>query len=771
MKFVNKFYILLIFINQTINAQISLKGIVCDSTSNETLPFATIKLFTEHTDSLLIATITDTLGNFTLPKLTKDKYKIQCTYVGYKKWSSIIDLKAFNKKEFYIKIAMVPDVNIINSIEVKGQRKYSEYFNKNIYRPDSIVIKNSINALDVLKTISQVEVNQISNQVSILGKSNTLVLINNIPVSKTISLSAIKPEEIERIEIINTPSSKYESEYSSVINVVLKNEAKDGVKINSSAGLFYNFGMFDFTVSYGKSNYRFFTSTTNQIRYYYYDICNKRKDSLNKLVYQSEEKNSFYKKNDHSITLGADFYLKKNNSLNIIYKLNYLNYNNTSRQNIYLPITNNNKQQIYYSNYMGQQLMHNFSIYHRKLYNSTGNTIETYFNYYNMNSLDNTRIDIEMENNNRNEKEKDLKSSYSFQTNYNFYINDALSSEIGYNFKYSTINNKFNVTTSTMYYLFSYNELNNAVFIDIYIDYEKSNFWGGFKYENSYIVLDDTIHLKRNNYLPYLGLSVNINNKNSISVSYDNFINKPTIWQLNPFVYFNDSTTFSSGNPNLLPEVVNNIELKYSYNKTDKIQLSNILYYEWCSNLIDNITEILPNGRWINTYLNVTKNNKYGIKLYISKSIHKKLSISSFIDCFFANFYQDQKTNSGMGYNTKFDINYDITNKMFLGIYSFVPFYKNIVSQGYLNNKIFMNQVYIGFNLFNNTSKLYLLCFNLPNSHNITYTNLNNFKQEKTLITKSFTFGIYFSWKLQKGKLLKNIKNNYNFENDAKSKF
>jgi hypothetical protein len=282
------FLFVFIIVSVILNAQTTIKGTVCDSVTNDTLPYATIRIFNANNDSLIYSTISDLDGHFQIKNIPYGKYLFQCSYIGFEKWIKIIWL---NKKELILKIRMKPEVNIIETVVVKGEKKYSEQFNKTIFRPDSAIIKNSSNALDVLKNINLIEVDQLSGTITLLGESNTLVLIDNIPISRQKPLSSINPGEIERVEIINNPSSKYDAEYSGVINIILKKEKNKGISISTSTGALYNFGLFDFNIEYSGLKSRFFVSSYNKYRKIKYDMHNNWKYENDTNLYIMIQKN------------------------------------------------------------------------------------------------------------------------------------------------------------------------------------------------------------------------------------------------------------------------------------------------------------------------------------------------------------------------------------------------------------------------------------------------------------------------------------------------
>jgi outer membrane receptor protein involved in Fe transport len=63
--------------------------------------------------------------------------------------------------------------------------------------------------------------------------------------------------------------------------------------------------------------------------------------------------------------------------------------------------------------------------------------------------------------------------------------------------------------------------------------------------------------------------------KNVFSLSYSRRINRPSMSNLNPFRWYENPYSYSSGNPLLKPSYINNYELGYTYNN----KLSTSIYY------------------------------------------------------------------------------------------------------------------------------------------------------------------------------------------------
>jgi len=771
MKLKLTFLIISLFLTVSLKSQITIKGMVCDSITNDTLPYATIKVYNVVNDSLVYSTISDLNGLFQIERIDNGSYIIQCSYVSFEKWSKMISLV---NKELKIKIKMKPDAKVMKTFVITGDKKYSEQFNKTIFKPDSASIKNSTNALDILKNINSIEVNQLSGVASIQGEANTLVLIDNVPMSRQKPISSIKPEDIERVEIINNPTSKYDSEYSGVINIILKKEKKSGFLISTSSGAFYNFGSGNLNLEYSGKKNRFFLSSQNQYIMQKFNIHNfwqSNKDAF----FDSKEVNSRYEKFDHIITAGTDIFINSNNKINLTYKAEFNNYVNMNERNIVSEINHLLNNQNVKSKYDGNVLMHNITAYYKKQFNKSGNSLSADFNYYLMNAVDNSfylhKIILPNElykNYTRKEDENDKKKAVNIKLDYSANLSDIFGCDAGYNLNSSNIDNVLSIEKDKNNFL--YKEQRHSIYYDFFADINKWSLWAGLRYENSKVIINDSIENKIDELMPNAGISLTLNNSNKLNLSYDNFLTRPTLWELNPFIYYSDSANISGGNPFLLPSVSNNIEIKYSYFKKNN-QITASVYYGWSNNLIDNITTILQTGQSYESFLNVSKNKNIGTKINLSLPLTKKIKLSTFFNGFYEDYIHENINNNGFGYTVNFNFTYDVSKKLFAGFYMLTPFSRKITPQGYTTSKFRLNQLYIGRKIFKDKGKLYFLIFDIPGDNNSQIVDGEDYNSYQIMKVKSMRAGIYFTYSFFKGKNIQKIDRDYNMEKDSKNKF
>ena len=315
------------------NLNYHINGKVNDSLKKIPVEYANITLYDE--DSIFqVGTITDKDGEFSISLTKGGKYKLVVSFIGYKTRILNINIKE-NRNNIGI-IRIEPTAILIEGIEIYGKQAYVKMVDKEIFRPDSSLLKTSINALDVMSKIPGLKVNRLNNSVSILGQENVLVLLNGIYREGDINLSSIKPDDIEQIEIIKNPSSKYDSEYSSVINIILKKEIKNGFSANVDLNYFgTKHNESSLNLEYGKEKLRLFCNYELYLRNHPQTITthlenNTEIDTITINTFK-DIKNPF--ELGHFFQYGIDYHISEKNIINFVgdYKVINTNYDGTKK--------------------------------------------------------------------------------------------------------------------------------------------------------------------------------------------------------------------------------------------------------------------------------------------------------------------------------------------------------------------------------------------------------------------------------------------------------
>ncbi len=143
-----------------------------------------------------------------------------------------------------------------------------------------------------------------------------------------------------------------------------------------------------------------------------------------------------------------------------------------------------------------------------------------------------------------------------------------------------------------------------------------------------------------NSFFPSVFITRSLGKNQDIQLNYTRKINRPNFFQLIPFIDYADSLNVTRGNPGLVPEFTNNIELSYQlpYRKADNFLFS--IYYKKTDNLIARYQTketILAQELIVNSYINANKSSVYGLELTNRTNVTSYLDIATNI-----NFYGSQ---------------------------------------------------------------------------------------------------------------------------------
>jgi len=121
------------------------------------------------------------------------------------------------------------------------------------------------------------------------------------------------------------------------------------------------------------------------------------------------------------------------------------------------------------------------------------------------------------------------------------------------------------------------------------------------KYTNSYQSLYPSLHLVKP-----------LTKTKELTLSYSRRVNRPGLQGLNPFSKYSDPLNLMVGNPKLLPEYINSVELGFgTYGK--KLTVTGSLYYRYLTNMIQRVKDVDSNGVATVTWSNVDEGQFYGI--------------------------------------------------------------------------------------------------------------------------------------------------------------
>ena len=130
--------------------------------------------------------------------------------------------------------------------------------------------------------------------------------------------------------------------------------------------------------------------------------------------------------------------------------------------------------------------------------------------------------------------------------------------------------------------------------------------------------------------------------KQDLQLNYSRKINRPNFFQLIPFIDYTDSLNLSKGNPDLIPEFTNLLELSYQNQLAAGHNFLATVYYKNTENIIARYqyrdknpnVPAKPDSVIITTYANANKSYTYGFELTDKDKITKWWDLTTNVNFF-----------------------------------------------------------------------------------------------------------------------------------------
>ena len=250
------------------NGKIS--GKIVDVKTGEELAFANVRLFRKN-DILMEGTITDEKGAFQFTKLGLADYYFLVNYIGYEETRVDVSLNK-NKTFVYLKKVKVEPLAVsLEEVSINEDRPvYESKMEKIVYNAENDLNEGLDDATDVLRKTPLLSVD-LEGNVNLRGSSNIKFLVNGkestfFSGSAADALQMIPAEQVKSVEVITSPTAKYDGEGGAgIINIITQQKQISGFKstINGSVGTRVNKQSLD--LNYGKG--KFGISVRGRVRY------------------------------------------------------------------------------------------------------------------------------------------------------------------------------------------------------------------------------------------------------------------------------------------------------------------------------------------------------------------------------------------------------------------------------------------------------------------------------------------------------------------------
>lgn len=629
-----------------------ISGIIIDSLTQKPVDYATISLSRNGQTKSTNGSLADEKGAFKVENIKPGKYRVTISFIGYA--SKIIEPveTTLAKPDLNMgSIVLSPNNKLLNEVTVVGEAAIIENkIDRIVYNAEKDVTSAGGNATDVLRKVPLLSVDYEGN-VSLRGSSNVRVLINGKPSGVMAgnigdALKAIPADQIKNVEVITSPSAKYDAEGSSgIINIITKKNNLEGLSgsINSSLGTRQN----NANVNINAKKGRFGLSTNFGGNYSWPAASILNFNSVGSNFTNSQSGTNETERLAGNGSVGIDYDFNNYNSINSSLKFSRFSFGtdgaNTATTQIgnaissYLRTTNSDFSSFNYD--WNNDFTHKFKKegqeYSLAAQYTRGKTDNDYSTIFSNNPLS------EISGNDG------LNEEFTFQADYTHPFKKVIW-ELGAKSILREINSdsraqKFNPSSESFTAIAGRNNIYDYS-QDVAAAYstfaftlaKKYGFKLGGRYEytdiNGSSTPSNQIPTFENSYgtfVPSVVVSRSFKNFQTVKLSYNKRIQRPSLPFLNPFRNVADSLQQSQGNPSLSPEISNNFELGYStFVKTTVINAS--IFYRRTNGIIESVIKpTIENGKSfsLQTFENVGTNSSFGFNFFGSVNPTKILTL------------------------------------------------------------------------------------------------------------------------------------------------
>ncbi|WP_299224569.1 TonB-dependent receptor [uncultured Psychroserpens sp.] len=613
--------------------------------NGEAIVSAVVSVLTTEHNAFVKAAITDETGRFQIKEIVNGNYKLFITSLGYVDYTSQ-PFNVFDSDTTLDRIILETDTETLDEVTIIAEKPMIQVLaDKTVFN-----IANTTNAIgdsgfELLRKAPGIIIDN-SDTIIVEGKAGVLVFIDDKPSvlrgqDLVNYLKTLQASDIEAIEIITQPSSRYDAEGNAgIINIILKRDKTLGTNGSMASGITVgDFARINNSISfnnrtkktslYGTYSNRFGKSTSfiNLYRL------------QNNIIFDARTESVFDNKNNN-IRTGFDYYTSKKSTFGIIITGNFnTSYSESDSRTPIIENGNTNPSQVLVAASDTESKTSNlYTNLNYRFKDTLGHSLNLDLDFGKYKS-DRTNLQPNQYFNS-NETQVLSENIVFFDTPINIsifstqadYKQNFLKGILSLGVKYSKVNteNSFdafdrssggNVLDTSQSNDFDYDEQINAAYFNYNRAFEKVNIQFGLRMENT--ISDgqlESLQANQNNrvernytdWFPSGGITYQFNRKNSLALNYSKRIQRPNYQNLNPFQYRIDELSFRQGNPFLQPQYTDNIKLSHTYN----YRLTTSLSYSFISDFFAQVTEAGQD----NTNFIITKNvaNQKVINLGVS---------------------------------------------------------------------------------------------------------------------------------------------------------
>jgi len=646
---------------------VTVSGLVNEKAAKTPSAFANVVLKNNLDSTFVTGTVTNEEGRFTLPGIKPGSYILEISLIGFLPAKQSLFVGSLSEFLDIGVIELVENSKLLDEFVITAkEQEVSGAMDKKTFAVADNISQTGGSVLQAMQNLPGITVQD--GKVQLRGNDKITVLIDGKQTALTgfgsqNGLDNIPASAIEKIEIINNPSSKYDANGNAgIINIIYKKNVTEGFngKIGFATGLgalwvkkenlpsirpqYQNTPKINpsLTLNYRKKKYNIFL----QGDYLYTETLNKnefvtRTYNDGTIINQQTKRN----RNTHFTTVkaGADWYLNPNNSLTISGMYGgekiidrgdqpFFNSNLSERSRLWQFLEDELKTTLAAS-----------AAYQHK-FKQPGHILIIFFNYsfhrenekYFFDNILPTYSGKDSFKLLSDEKVFDFTADYikplkygRFETGVKFRKRD-----IPTNMQFKPgLNSPLDTNAGGWA---TYKEIIPALYGTYIFENKKVEAEIGLRVE--YVKLDYLVNPNHNTYksngynytqpFPNVRLAYKLNDRNKLSLFYNRRVDRPNEVDIRIFPKYDDAEIIKVGNPGLRPQFTNTVELGYK-TSWDKGYFYSAAYHKMADGTITRISSTVPGSNLIYAvFQNVNKSFTTGLELLLNQEIAKWYSFN-----------------------------------------------------------------------------------------------------------------------------------------------
>ncbi len=644
---------------------IKVTGKVIEKGSGEPLEYATLVLQSVRNPQQVTGGITNVDGLFEV-EAPAGMYNIAVEFISYQTFKKEKQLLRSDTDLGTITLSI--DVEQLAEVEVIAERTTVELrLDKKIYNVGKDLTVSGGTVSDVLDNVPSVSVD-VEGNVQLRGNDDVRILINGKPsaitgLNSTDALRQLPAESIEKVEVITSPSARYDAEGSGgIINIILRRSKLQGLNgaLTTNLGYPYSAGI-NGNLNYRTGDLNIFTNTG-------YNYRQRPGNSFNATNFLDatgaftnsirEERDIERERKGYNVNFGVEWYVNKTSSITqSIFLRSSDNSSETTNTFFQTDALGDTSSGFRFDPETEDDRTFQYSLNYDKQFNGNSDHKLTFAFQYE--TSDESEESLIIQNGFDSESVTTIEDQRRvfLQSDYVVPVGESGQFELGYRGDFNKLNTDYDVVfiSPTIDELgimnpsnvLDYKETINAVYTQFGTKIKKFSFLSGLRYESTRLIINqiETGDFNRNNFdglFPTLNLNYEFNEMESIQFGYNRRIRRPRSFFLNPFPSRSSPTNLFQGNPNLTPSFSNQVDFGY-LKRYEKLTLNSSIYFARATDVITFITEdtgedTVFDGEQVSiirrTPVNLAKNDRYGFEINANYRPTKKWNINGNVNLF-----------------------------------------------------------------------------------------------------------------------------------------